>query len=104
MERIAQVSQVMLSPEPRVTGEVVKEMLQTRFFFGLAELPFPDQINSLLRLMVLSRLFYGSSCHYTLVPAVFLSEVKDHVYLRNAQDHNRYTSARRSFYALLALE
>ncbi|KAJ5807738.1 hypothetical protein N7474_009007 [Penicillium riverlandense] len=100
MERIAQFSQVLLSPELRVTGDEVKEMLQTRFYFDLAGLPFPDQIHGLLRLVDSSRLLYGSDYPYTPVPAVlafakkmddgftseFLPEVKENVYLKNAQE------------------
>lgn len=75
-------------------------MFQTRFFFDLAGLPFPDQIHGLLRLVDSSRLLYGSDYPYTPVPAVlafaqkmddglesdFLSEVKENVYLKNAQE------------------
>jgi predicted TIM-barrel fold metal-dependent hydrolase len=100
MERIVQFSQVLLSPELRVTGDEVKEMLQTRFFFDLVGLPFSDQIYGLLRLVDSSRLLYGSDYPYTPVPAVlafakkmddgltsdFLSEAKENVYLKNAQE------------------
>lgn len=64
MERIAEFSS-MLPSGREISGERIKELLRTRFYFDLAGVPFPDQIHGLLRLVDESRLLYGSDYPYT---------------------------------------
>lgn len=65
MERIAEFSSMVPGAGDGVSGERIKELLQTRFYFDLAGVPFPDQIHGLLRLVDSSRLLYGSDYPYT---------------------------------------
>lgn len=100
MERIAEFSPMLLGPGNAISGEKIKQLLQSRFYFDLAGLPFPDQIHGLLRLVDSSRLLYGSDYPYT--PAAlaeslagrmdagletgFGSETTRNILLGNAQD------------------
>ena len=65
MERIAEFSPILLGPGNGISGEKIKQLLQSRFYFDLAGVPFPDQIHGLLRLVDSSRLLYGSDYPYT---------------------------------------
>ncbi|KAJ5347544.1 Amidohydrolase 2 [Penicillium brevicompactum] len=99
MERIAEFSPMLLGPEKGISGEKIKELLQSRFYFDLAGVPFPDQIHGLLRLVDSSRLLYGSDYPYTpaalaesLVQRLdiglegqFGSEIAQNVMLNNAK-------------------
>ena len=70
MHRITEFSQVLLPPGQRISGEEVREILQSRVYFDLAGVPFPDQIHGLLRIVDSSRLLYGSDYPYTKAPTV----------------------------------
>ncbi|CAG8259597.1 unnamed protein product [Penicillium salamii] len=65
MERIAEFSPALLGPQNGISGDKIKQLLQSRFYFDLAGVPFPDQIHGLLRLVDSSRLLYGSDYPYT---------------------------------------
>lgn len=65
MERIAEFSSMIPGSDNGISGEKIKQLLQTRFYFDLAGVPFPDQIYGLLRLVDSSRLLYGSDYPYT---------------------------------------
>ncbi|KGO67159.1 Amidohydrolase 2 [Penicillium italicum] len=98
MERIAEFSSLVPGSDG-ISGERIKELLQTRFNFDLAGVPFPDQIHGLLRLVDSSRLLYGSDYPYTpaalaesLVKRVddglqsmFGSETMERILFENAQ-------------------
>jgi predicted TIM-barrel fold metal-dependent hydrolase len=62
MERIAEFSPMFGCG---ISGEKIKQLLQSRFYFDLAGVPFPDQIHGLLRLVDSTRLLYGSDYPYT---------------------------------------
>lgn len=99
LERIGEFSQFLVADGKPFTGDQVKEQLQSRFYFDLAGVPFPDQIHGLLRLVDSSRLLYGSDYPYTPVSlAVDLARrldrgldadlgptVQEQVLLRNAE-------------------
>jgi len=99
MERIAEFSP-MLPGSNGISGEKIKQLLQSRFYFDLAGVPFPDQIRGLLRLVDSSRLLYGSDYPYTPaalagslaqrvddgLEGLFGSESARKVLLNNAQD------------------
>jgi predicted TIM-barrel fold metal-dependent hydrolase len=63
MQRIAEFSPMLGSDG--ISSEKIKQLLQSRFYFDLAGVPFPDQIHGLLRLVDSSRLLYGSDYPYT---------------------------------------
>ncbi|KAJ5170285.1 Amidohydrolase 2 [Penicillium coprophilum] len=65
MERIAAFSSMIPGSGDGISAEKIKQLLQTRFYFDLAGVPFPDQIHGLLRLVDSSRLVYGSDYSYT---------------------------------------
>jgi predicted TIM-barrel fold metal-dependent hydrolase len=65
MERIAEFSAMIPGSGDGITAEKIRQLLQTRFYFDLAGLPFPNQIHGLLRLVDSSRLLYGSDYPYT---------------------------------------
>lgn len=70
LERIAEFSGPLLGKENQITSEYVKDILQKRFYFDLAGMPFPDKVQGLLRLVDPSRLVYGSDYPYTPGPFV----------------------------------
>ncbi|KAK4862601.1 hypothetical protein LT330_002734 [Penicillium expansum] len=98
MERIAEFSSLIPGSDG-ISGERIKELLQTRFYFDLAGVPFPDQIHGLLRLVDSSRLLYGSDYPYTPaalaeslakrvddgLQTLFGSETTERILLNNAQ-------------------
>ncbi|KAJ5497997.1 Amidohydrolase 2 [Penicillium expansum] len=98
MERIAEFSSLIPGSDG-ISGERIKELLQTRFYFDLAGVPFPDQIHGLLRLVDSSRLLYGSDFPYTPaalaeslakrvddgLQTLFGSEMTERILLNNAQ-------------------
>ncbi|OQD64693.1 hypothetical protein PENPOL_c007G03655 [Penicillium polonicum] len=100
MERIAEFSFMVPGAGDGISGARIKELLQTRFYFDLAGVPFPDQIHGLLRLVDSSRLLYGSDYPYTPAPlaeslakrvddglqSLFGSERTQQILLDNAQD------------------
>lgn len=100
MERIAEFSSMVPGAGDGISGERIKELLQTRFYFDLAGVPFPDQIHGLLRLVDSSRLLYGSDYPYTPaalaeslakrvddgLQSLFGSERTKQILLDNAQD------------------
>ncbi|KAJ5206805.1 Amidohydrolase 2 [Penicillium cf. griseofulvum] len=65
MERIAEFSNLLPGPGNGMSAERTRQLLQTRFYFDLAGVPFPNQIHGLLRLVDSSRLLYGSDYPYT---------------------------------------
>ncbi|KAJ5285563.1 hypothetical protein N7524_000869 [Penicillium chrysogenum] len=100
MERIAEFSSMVPGAGDGISGEKIKQLLQTRFYFDLAGVPFPDQIHGLLRLVDSSRLLYGSDFPYTParlaeslakrvddgLQGLFGSETTQRILLDNAQD------------------
>jgi predicted TIM-barrel fold metal-dependent hydrolase len=100
LQRVAEFSFMLPGLESGMSAEKMKNLLQTRFYFDLAGVPFPDQIHGLLRIVDSSRLLYGSDYPYT--PAAlaeslanrvdeglesnFGSDVKQRALLGNAQD------------------
>ncbi|KUM64878.1 hypothetical protein ACN42_g2195 [Penicillium freii] len=100
MERIAEFSSMVPGAGDGISGARIKELLQTRFYFDLAGVPFPDQIHGLLRLVDSSRLLYGSDYPYTPallaeslakrvddgLQSLFGSERTQQILLDNAQD------------------
>jgi predicted TIM-barrel fold metal-dependent hydrolase len=48
----------------RLSGDQVKDLFRTRFFFDLVGMPFPDLIHGYLRVGESSRLLYGSDYPY----------------------------------------
>ena len=100
MERIAEFSSMIPGAGDGINGEKIKQLLQTRFYFDLAGVPFPDQIHGLLRLVDSSRLLYGSDFPYTParlaeslakrvddgLQGLFGSETTQRILLDNAQD------------------
>jgi predicted TIM-barrel fold metal-dependent hydrolase len=99
MERIAEFSGMVPGAGDGISGEKIKQLLQTRFYFDLAGVPFPDQIHGLLRLVDSSRLLYGSDFPYTParlaeslakrvddgLQSLFGSEITERILLDNAQ-------------------
>lgn len=78
LARIAEFSKYLFPPGESVTVREVKDILQNRFYFDLAGVPFPDQIHGLLRVVYPSRLLYGSDYPYTPEPlAASLAERMD---------------------------
>ncbi|GLI81017.1 hypothetical protein PoHVEF18_009386 [Penicillium ochrochloron] len=78
VERFTAFSTRMLQGCEKLTGERVKELFRTRFFFDLAGMPFPDLIHGYLRVGQADRLLYGSDYPYTPAPVVEgLSHVMD---------------------------
>ncbi|KAJ5788571.1 hypothetical protein N7457_003561 [Penicillium paradoxum] len=77
MQRIAEFSSMLPSPGKEISGEKIKLLLRTRFYFDLAGVPFPDQIHGLLRLVDSSRLLYGSDYPYT--PAALAESLANRV-------------------------
>ncbi|KAJ5678348.1 Amidohydrolase 2 [Penicillium maclennaniae] len=77
MQRIAEFSTFMAKGGDAVSGNDIKELLNTRFYIDLAGLPFPDQIHGLLRLVDSSRLLYGSDYPYT--PAKLVTSLAERV-------------------------
>lgn len=78
VERFTAFSTRMLQGCEKLTSERVKELLRTRFFFGLAGMPFPDIIHGYLRVGQADRLLYGSDYPYTPGPVVEgLSHIMD---------------------------
>lgn len=65
VERFAAFSSRMLPSNEKLTGERVKELFRTRFYFDLAGMPFPDLIHGYLRIGGPERLLYGSDYPYT---------------------------------------
>lgn len=65
VERLAFFSTRMLKSGEKLTGERVKELFRTRFYFDLAGMPFPDLIHGYLRIGEPERLLYGSDYPYT---------------------------------------
>ena len=53
-----------------LSSEEVKDTLETQFYFDLAGLPFPGQIQGLLKYVSIGRLLYGSDYPFTPQPAV----------------------------------
>ncbi|KAJ5617876.1 hypothetical protein N7537_002990 [Penicillium hordei] len=100
MERIAEFSSMVPWAGDGISGARIKQLLQTRFYFDLAGVPFPDQIHGLLRLVDSSRLLYGSDYPYTPaalaeslaqrvddgLQSLFGSERTKQILLDNAQD------------------
>ncbi|KAJ6080296.1 hypothetical protein N7467_010049 [Penicillium canescens] len=100
LQRVAEFSPMLPGLGNGVSAEQMKNVLQTRFYFDLAGVPFPDQIHGLLRMVDSSRLLYGSDYPYT--PAAlaeslakrvddglesnFGSETKQRILLKNAQN------------------
>lgn len=99
MHRIAEFSAALLGKDLQITAEDVKNALQTRVYFDLAGVPFPDQVHGLLRLVDSSRLLYGSDYPYTPAPVVkalvdrmdeglaagFESDISEQVLMKNAE-------------------
>jgi predicted TIM-barrel fold metal-dependent hydrolase len=98
MQRIAEFSSMLGSNG--ISGDEIKQLLQSRFYFDLAGVPFPDQIHGLLRLVDSSRLLYGSDYPYTPaglagslaqrvddgLEGLFESETARRILLGNAKD------------------
>ncbi|KAJ5374067.1 Amidohydrolase 2 [Penicillium concentricum] len=77
MERIAAFSSMIPGSGGGINAAKIKKLLQTRFYFDLAGVPFPDQIHGLLRLVDSSRLVYGSDYPYT--PAALVESLAKRV-------------------------
>jgi predicted TIM-barrel fold metal-dependent hydrolase len=100
LQRVAEFSTMLPGLGNGVSAEQMKNLLQTRFYFDLAGVPFPDQIHGLLRMVDSSRLLYGSDYPYT--PAAlaeslakrvddglesnFGSDTKQRILLKNAEN------------------
>ncbi|KAJ5758093.1 uncharacterized protein N7511_006787 [Penicillium nucicola] len=65
LERVAEFSPMILGLGNATSAEKMKNLLQTRFYFDVAGVPFPDQIHGLLRMVDSSRLLYGSDYPYS---------------------------------------
>ncbi|KAJ5966306.1 hypothetical protein N7481_013020 [Penicillium waksmanii] len=65
VERFSAFSTRMLKSSEKMASERVKEIFSTRFYFDLAEMPFPDLIHGYLRIGTPERLLYGSDYPYT---------------------------------------
>ncbi|KAJ5586844.1 uncharacterized protein N7459_002609 [Penicillium hispanicum] len=99
LARIAEFSSILVAGGKPMPEDEVKALLQTRFYFDLAGVPFPDQIHGMLRLVDTSRLLYGSDYPYTKAPLAqslarrldsglvkyFSSETQKQVLLENAE-------------------
>lgn len=78
VERFAAFSSRVLPSSEKLTGERVKELFRTRFYFDLAGMPFPDLIHGYLRIGEPERLLYGSDYPFTPGIAVeSLSRIMD---------------------------
>lgn len=77
MQRIAEFSSFLVKGGDAISGNDIKELLNSRFYIDLAGLPFPDQIHGLLRLVDSSRLLYGSDYPYT--PAKLVTSLAQRV-------------------------
>lgn len=78
VERFAAFSSRVLPSSEKLTGEQVKELFRTRFYFDFAGMPFPDLIHGYLRIGEPERLLYGSDYPYTPGAAVEgLSRIMD---------------------------
>jgi predicted TIM-barrel fold metal-dependent hydrolase len=61
-----------------ISGDSVREIFKTRFYFDLAGFPFPDQIHGLLRFAGASRFLYGTDFPFLPADAVIeLAEKND---------------------------
>jgi predicted TIM-barrel fold metal-dependent hydrolase len=65
LERIAECSGFLIEGGKQISGEEIKQLLQSHFYFDLAGAPFPDQVHGLLRIVDSSRLLYGSDYPFT---------------------------------------
>lgn len=65
IERFTVFGANVLGKAGGLTGDDVKELFKSRFYFDLAGPAFPDQIHGLLRVTDRSRLLYGSDYPYT---------------------------------------
>ncbi|GKZ36882.1 hypothetical protein AbraIFM66950_008115 [Aspergillus brasiliensis] len=70
MARIAECSGFLIEGGNQISDEEIKTLLQSRFYFDLAGVPFPDQVHGLLRIVDSSRLLYGSDYPFTGAPLV----------------------------------
>ncbi|KAL3460096.1 hypothetical protein BJX64DRAFT_290581 [Aspergillus heterothallicus] len=70
LERIAECSGFLIEGGNQISGEGIKILLQSRFYFDLAGVPFPDQVHGLLKVVDSSRLLYGSDYPFTRAPMV----------------------------------
>lgn len=77
LERIVEFSAALLGSEHQYTASQIKNILQSRFYFDLAGVPFPDQIQGLLRLVDTSRIVYGSD--YPFTPSQMVASLADRV-------------------------
>ncbi|OQD84346.1 hypothetical protein PENANT_c013G05397 [Penicillium antarcticum] len=99
LQRVAEFSPMISGLGNAMSAEKMKSLLQTRFYFDLAGVPFPDQIHGLLRVVDSSRILYGSDYPYTPVALAeslakrmdeglemdFGSETKREILLGNAE-------------------
>lgn len=58
------------SQDLKISTESVKETFARQFYFDLAGMPFPDQVQGLLRFVDERRLLYGSDFPFTPAPVV----------------------------------
>lgn len=65
VERFTAFSSMLLKESDSLSSDDVKEIFQSRFYFDLAGIPFPDQIHGFLRVSGAQRLLYGSDYPYT---------------------------------------
>ncbi|KAJ5746592.1 Amidohydrolase 2 [Penicillium odoratum] len=100
LARVAEFSSFLIAGAEAMSVEDIKHLLQTRFYFDLAGVPFPDQIHGMLRVVDSSRLLYGSDYPYTPGPLVeslarrldddlqesFGMETTQRVLLKNAEE------------------
>lgn len=65
VERFTAFSSLILKDAESLSADDVKNLFQSRFYFDLAGMPFPDQIHGFLRVSNAGRLLYGSDYPYT---------------------------------------
>lgn len=102
VERIAAFSSSALLPAgcAKFTSKEIKHLFNTRFYFDLAGMPFPDLIHGYLQVAKADRLLYGSDYPYTPAPLakrlnhvldvgvknMFGEEMTQKIFSGNAQD------------------
>lgn len=99
VERFTAFSSSLVKDTAKLSGDDVKEIFQSRFYFDLAGMPFPDQIHGFLRVSNADRLLYGSDYPYTPgkmveslshtmdqnLPGLFDKETRKVIYSGNAK-------------------
>jgi 6-methylsalicylate decarboxylase len=75
IERFTAFSSIMGGAE-NLSSQEVKDLFARQFYFDLAGLPFPSQIQGLLQYVGTDRLLYGSDYPFTPQPAVGMLAVK----------------------------